>query len=367
MATSKILPYKATHPGEILKDELEAREIKQKVFAKEMGIPATVLNELIKGKRSITADSAILLEASLGIDAKFWMDFQTQYDLNVASIQCKNIERIKNIELWKIIKENVPVKYFEKLGLLTNSIHENIEKMWRIYECSDIDGLLNHVVAQKSYFKKSEKLDINAINIGGWCQLVKYTAKDIQLQVPFNLFQKDNLVAELKVAYLDGKDLEVKTKEILNRYGIKFIILSKPEQAPVDGFSFISDGFPVIAVTLRKATIDNFVFAIFHEIYHIYNHLYSEGAIPECLNVEDDVSVNENEANFFARDILIPKDDWLRFKRENVCINYAVFDKKLTEFAAEVKVHPSIVLGRYCYETSQYKIKTKISRKTVAS
>lgn len=79
MATNKVLPYKPTHPGEILKDELEARGIKQKDFVKEIGLPATVLNELIKGKRSITVDTAILLEAALGIDAKFWMNFQTQY------------------------------------------------------------------------------------------------------------------------------------------------------------------------------------------------------------------------------------------------------------------------------------------------
>lgn len=44
-------------------------------------------------------------------------------------------------------------------------------------------------------------------------------------------------------------------------------------------------------------------------------------------------------------------------------INHAIFDKKLIEFANKVGIHPSVVLGRYCYETSQYKIRSRISRK----
>lgn len=363
MATNKVLPYKPTHPGEILKDELGARGIKQKDFAKEIGLPATVLNELIKGKRSITADTAILLEAALGIDAKFWMDFQTQYDLDDAAIQQKNIERIKDIELWKIIKENVPIKYFEKLGILTTSLHQNIHKIWEIYGCSEVDGLLHYVAVQKAYFKKSEKLQNNAVNIGGWCRLVRFRASVIQIHKQFNLSSKENLIAELKIAYLDGRDLVVKTQNILNKYGIKFIMLPKPEQAPIDGYSFLDKNVPVIAITLRKAIIDSFIFAVFHEIYHVYNHLYSESTDKEYLNIEDEISTKENEGNLFARDVLISKEEWSKFKRENACINYADFDRKLVEFAAKVKVHPSVVLGRYCFETSQYKIRTKILRK----
>lgn len=363
MATNKVLPYKPTHPGEILKDELEVRGIKQKDFAKEIGLSVTVLNELIKGKRSVTADTAVLLEAALGIDAKFWMDFQTQYDLDEAAIQQKNIERIKDIELWKIIKENVPVKYFEKLGLLTVSLHQNIQKIWEIYGCSEVDGLLNYVAVRKAYFKKSEKLQSNAINIEGWCRLVRFKARRIKVQNQFDISSKEKLIAELKIAYLDSKDIVLRTQYILNKYGIKFIVLSKPEQAPIDGYSFLDNNIPVIALTLRKAMIDSFIFAVFHEIYHVYNHLYSESIDKEYLNIEDEISIKESEANLFAKDVLISKEEWLKFKCENACINYAVFDKKLIEFAAKVKVHPSVVLGRYCFETSQYKIRTKILRK----
>lgn len=58
--------YIAIHPGEVLKEELESRGISQKDFAKAISVSYTMLNEILNGKRSITTDFAILVEAALG-------------------------------------------------------------------------------------------------------------------------------------------------------------------------------------------------------------------------------------------------------------------------------------------------------------
>jgi len=83
-------PYKSTHPGEVLLDELKARDIRQKEFAAEIGMQPTMLNEVIKGKRSVTADIALLLEKALNIPADFWLQFQNQYELDQARISDTN-------------------------------------------------------------------------------------------------------------------------------------------------------------------------------------------------------------------------------------------------------------------------------------
>ena len=62
-------PYMPTHPGEVLKDELQARGISQKKFSSLIGVSYTMLNEILNGKRPISADMSLLLEAALGIDA----------------------------------------------------------------------------------------------------------------------------------------------------------------------------------------------------------------------------------------------------------------------------------------------------------
>jgi len=64
-----LVPEIPTHPGEILADELEARSITQKDFAGQIGMQKSQLNEIIKGKRSVNAELAILLEDTLHVPA----------------------------------------------------------------------------------------------------------------------------------------------------------------------------------------------------------------------------------------------------------------------------------------------------------
>ncbi len=79
----------ALHPGELLGEELEARGIQQKEFAELLGMRPPHLNELIKGKRHISAILAIKLENELGISAAFWLRLQVDYDLKIARKQLK--------------------------------------------------------------------------------------------------------------------------------------------------------------------------------------------------------------------------------------------------------------------------------------
>ena len=57
------------HPGEMIKDEISARGITQKELAKQMGVSYTVFNEILNGKRPVTTEYALLLEAALGTNA----------------------------------------------------------------------------------------------------------------------------------------------------------------------------------------------------------------------------------------------------------------------------------------------------------
>ncbi|MBX9853508.1 MAG: HigA family addiction module antidote protein [Cytophagaceae bacterium] len=71
------------HPGEFIKDELEAREMKQQELTEKMGIAKNVLSEIIHGKRNLTPTLALKLESALGISAEFWMKLQVNYDINL--------------------------------------------------------------------------------------------------------------------------------------------------------------------------------------------------------------------------------------------------------------------------------------------
>ena len=85
-----MIPSMLIHPGEMLKDEIEARGITQKDLAGRMGVSYTVFNEILNGKRPITTEYALLLEAALGIDAGIWLRLQADYNMQKAkSDNCK--------------------------------------------------------------------------------------------------------------------------------------------------------------------------------------------------------------------------------------------------------------------------------------
>lgn len=77
----ELQPSEPIHPGEMLKDELEARGISQRKFAGLIGMPYTAFNEIINGKRSITTDTALKIEAATGIAATIWCGLQSDYDM----------------------------------------------------------------------------------------------------------------------------------------------------------------------------------------------------------------------------------------------------------------------------------------------
>ena len=82
MAKRKFDPV---HPGVVLaEDFLKGKEISQYRLAKSIAVPPRRINEIVQGKRAITADTALRLGRFFGMEAQFWMNLQTHYDLEVA-------------------------------------------------------------------------------------------------------------------------------------------------------------------------------------------------------------------------------------------------------------------------------------------
>ena len=84
MIANNLTPFRFTHPGEIVKDELEDRGISQREFAERIGMSYSVLNELLNTHRPLTTNTALLFEAALGLPADVLMRIQTKYNLQTA-------------------------------------------------------------------------------------------------------------------------------------------------------------------------------------------------------------------------------------------------------------------------------------------
>lgn len=97
MIANNLIPFEPTHPGEILREELECRGITQTKLANEIGVKVSLLNELINGKRDFTIEYAMMIEAALGIDADFWMNLQFAYNKGRVQQDRSFMERLTKI------------------------------------------------------------------------------------------------------------------------------------------------------------------------------------------------------------------------------------------------------------------------------
>jgi len=90
--TDKLLPI---HPGEVLLEEfIKPMNLSQNRLAIDIGVDARRINEIVLGKRAVTADTALRLSRFFGNSPQFWMGLQTQYDLDVAEDQLgKRLDR----------------------------------------------------------------------------------------------------------------------------------------------------------------------------------------------------------------------------------------------------------------------------------
>ena len=91
MATksNKLIPVRAIHPGEILREELRERGIKQKEFAQSMDMSLSYINRFINGKRNLTEGLAIKLENILGIPRISWVNLQKDYAYDIKAIKMR--------------------------------------------------------------------------------------------------------------------------------------------------------------------------------------------------------------------------------------------------------------------------------------
>ena len=97
MIANNLTPFEPTHPGELIKDELEANNITQAKLAESIGVNPSLLNEIIRGKRAVNTETALLIEAALDIPAELLLNLQSDYNMQVAKADASFMKRLSSI------------------------------------------------------------------------------------------------------------------------------------------------------------------------------------------------------------------------------------------------------------------------------
>lgn len=344
---------KILHPGIMLDNLLAEKGLTQRDLADRIDVAYSLLNNVLKGNRSINTSLAIALESAGFKKADYWLMQQMKYNLHVAHTDKNVIEKKKSIEEWKNLESVVPLSYLKKQDVGISS-SEDISKVYQIYQVNKLDELKSLVKTYNpTFFRKSSKFKQNKENILAWSILAEYKLKQ-EVVGKFDRSLESDLIKELNQCFYKNTKVIDKSSKILSKYGIKFIILDRPSQTPVDGKSFLIDDVPAIALSLKYKRLDNFAFTLLHEIGHIFEHL-TNSKKAEYKNAEFFINSSktdlvEFEADTYASQKLINQDLFEEF----ISSHDEYTDDLIIEFAERNKIHPGIVRGRICFEFPEY-------------
>ena len=352
----------ADHPGEILKCELEARGMSQKDLAEAIGKATPIINDIIKGRRDINVEIAVLLEMTLdNISAEIWLNWQNAYDLQKIREQ-EEIRRLQTrISTWNTLKTLVNVNHLKKRLGLGKDISENVNRVFAFLGVDSTQQLEAKIHSISSYFRKSDNLQTDYVNLMTWMTIVRHRSDELSLSNKFSISSINKLTRALNAILYDNSNTVSRIEQLLANYGIKFILEKKLEKMPVDGYSFWVGENPTIVMTKRLNRIDNFAFVLFHELGHIVLHLLDfnnrvQDFIEADVNARDENKNNdcEDAANKFAKECIWGNIDhktlFAKISNPYTASNY------LTMISDRLKINIGIVVGQYQFYCSEKKL-----------
>lgn len=325
------------HPGETLRELLEDRGMTQKELAVRTGFSTKHISTVLNGEDRVSPKFAAALEYVFGVEAEFWMNLQTNYDLEI--LECREPETVTQDEFNILSELKAIVKHMKDVDLLAKSTKKDecVIALRRIFGINNLTCIPS--LAINGAFRGSTTDQINIYVLYAWQRLCEIAADKTDLTCGLDTEKLKSQLPYIKsLMFRDANSMQIELKRVFAECGIKFCIVQHFTGAPVQGFIEKNDcGEIILCMTIRKAFADIFWFTLFHEIAHILNGDIKERFIDFTFTKSDE----ENAADEFARDQLLARDAYSKFVSDG---DFTLASIK--KFAACEKVPTFIVVGR---------------------
>jgi HTH-type transcriptional regulator/antitoxin HigA len=340
------------HPGFYLKEEMEARGWLQRDLAFILGCREQVLNPLLSGKRGISPEMAKALGKAFDVPPEFFLNLQKAYELTQAQ------EPNPGVALRARMQARYPVREMIKRGWIEASDPVMLEtQLVRFFEVNSVEDIpyMPHAARKTRY----EEREIPAPQLA-WLFRVRQIAKAISVPSYSEKALREalNRMPELMLSPEDSRHIP----RLLTECGVRFVIVEKLPNAAIDGVCFWIDGSPVIGMSIKRDTIDNFWFVLRHEIEHVLRrHGIQEEIVDADLSGKSggtgsDVPEEERVANVAAGDFCVPAAKIDSFMKRKHPFYY---EKDVIAFARIVARHPGIVVGQMQRRLDNYSYLTR--------
>lgn len=334
-------------PGEILREELEARNWTQGDLADILGRPLTRVNEIICGKRAITPETAKGLAAALGTSAELWLNLESAYQLSQVKTADSAVERRARLHALAPVKEMMKRYWIEP----SNNIEVFERRVCDFLNISQIDQEPSFwSFAARSSLAGSRPTPAQL----AWLFRARQLARAVQITNKFSGTRLEGAIRSLRNILHSIEEVR-KVPMILADAGIRLVILESLPNSRIDGAVFwLNESSPVVALSLRYDRIDGFWHTLFHELGHIsrrhglseYEPLDIDLVVGNEAKVHTDKPQIEQLVDRVATENLIPRAELDGFIAR---VKPLYGTNKIIRFANRIQVHPGIVVGQLQY------------------
>lgn len=346
---TKPTPMPLDHPGSFIKEELEARGWLQADLAYILGMDAGQLNKLISGKADINPDIAMSLGDAFDMPPEFFMNLQKMYDLNRAK---KADFGVRTRASWLSV---FPIREMIKRGWIEDAepglLDLQMMRFFSVNRVADIPFVGNAPLVPHATRKSGYESTTPVQYV--WLTRVRKIAE--QMECP--LYSEASLRAHLPTlrAHMMEKEDFARIPYILQKCGVRLVLVEALPGSKIDGVCVWIDGQPVIGITLRLDRVDNLCFVLRHEIEHVLNKDGLEASFSPVDEYDPEGPDDDRECEIIAdnaaAEFCVPQSLLNSFiLRKSPFIS----ERDVLTFAARVEINPGVVVGQIQRKTKRY-------------
>lgn len=330
----RIWPDIAIPPGETLAETLETLGMSQAELARRADRPVQAINEIIRGVKEITPETALQFERVLGVSAHVWINLDANYRLTKARLAEK--ERLRSEVS---LASKYPYRAMARLGWVAR-IREPRERVSELLRFFGVVSLRDVPLPAAAGFRRSTKRDASIEALAAWLRQGERQAQGVETD-SFNEARLREAIPEVRSLTRESPNVfEPRLTEVLAHCGVALVLVPHLPRTYAHGATrWIRRDKALVQMSIRYRWDDIFWFSLFHELGHLLLHGREQIFIEYTDAVRDE---REQQADAFASERLIPSTAYQTFlQRAQRPSKPAV-----VEFAREQSIAPSIIVGR---------------------
>lgn len=323
-------PDYAVAPGETLRARLNEIGLSQSDLAVRSGLSAKHVNQIIKGLAPITQETALTLERVTGTPAGVWNKLEARYREHLLRTKTRELD-----DADKAWIRRLPIAELRRRGRLPEGqnggdLYESILGFFGVADRAAWERLW---LKPATSFRRSTKFKTSPESVASWVRLGELASREI----PTSAYNAARFRAALRNIRALTREPDIdEAVRLCADAGVALVFLTEIDKCRISGATWWSSPTrAVIALTDRGKAEDRFWFTFFHEAGHILLHSKKE----TFIDYDGDDGALEDEADRFARELLIPPEEAARLGQLS-----SIGD--VQRFGAELNIADAIVVGR---------------------